>query len=196
MATQVSGASRWLTLNGVPLRFGPGTINTVDGVREYKESQFRITEAAPDDVEIRVDSERLVTERYGRWIWRPAGFAGLYDVEVSAPNHGVHKTQVRVLPGNITLRQQARMYKDITDISVDLLFQLHTPAREYVGTISGEAHPIVCSSVIRSAASGTNPLPWALTHRPSPARQWRYRLVLVPAFLEFFLVSGWSSAAS
>jgi hypothetical protein len=140
MATQVSGASRWLTLNGVPLRFGPGTINTVDGVREYKESQFRITEAAPDDVEIRVDSERLVTERYGRWIWRPAGFAGLYDVEVSAPNHGVHKTQVRVLPGNITLRQQARMYKDITDISVDLLFQLHTPAREYVGTISGEAY--------------------------------------------------------
>ncbi len=139
MATPVSGADSWLTLNNVPLRFGPGAANLVDGVREYSYNLFRITEAAPDDVEVYVDNERLETERYGSWTWRPESYAGLYSVRVSAPGHAMHETQVRVLPGNITLRQQAQMYADITDISVDLLFSPYAGAK-HAGIAPADAY--------------------------------------------------------
>ncbi len=45
---------------------------------------------------------------------------------------------MRVLPGNITLRQRAQMYADITDISVDLLFQLRR-RREHAGIAPADA---------------------------------------------------------
>lgn len=129
MAIQVSGVNSWLTLNDVPLAFDAGSNNLNAGAQEYQYSHFRITEEAPDDLEIRIEGEPLETERYGRWNWYPQGYAGLYDIEVSAPRYGSYQTQVLVSPGNITLRQQGHMLKDIADISADLLFQLHSPAR-------------------------------------------------------------------
>jgi hypothetical protein len=134
MAIPVSGVNRWLTLNDEQLLFDAGCENINAGAREYQHNHFRITEEAPDDLEIRVEGEPILTERYGRWIWYPEAFAGLYSVDVSAPGHGDYHTQIRVLPGNITLRQQEQMLEDISNISVDLLFQLQSPAREQTGT--------------------------------------------------------------
>jgi hypothetical protein len=133
MATPVSGVNRWLTLNDEPLLFDAGSENLDAGAQEYQYSHFRITEEAPDDLEIRIEGELLQTERYGRWIWYPEAFAGLYNVDVSAPGHGNYRTQIRVLPGNITLRQQEQMLEDIAKISADLLFQLQSPGREHAG---------------------------------------------------------------
>ncbi len=139
MATPVSGVNCWLTLNSAPLRFDGGSENLDAGVREYQDNHFRITDQAPDDLDIRIEGEPLRTERYGRWIWCPAAFAGLYNVDVSAPGHKSYRTQVRVLPGNITLRQQQQMLEDIGSISADLLFQLQSPGREQAGTaLSGD----------------------------------------------------------
>ena len=135
MAIPVSGVNRWLTLNNQPLLFDAGSENLDAGAQEFQQNQFRITEEAPDDLEIRIEGEALQTERYGRWYWNPADYAGLYDVEVSAHGQGSYHTQVRVLPGNITLRQQECMLEDIANISTDLLFQLHSPAREHVGIV-------------------------------------------------------------
>ena len=133
MAIPVSGVNRWLTLNNEPLLFDAGSENFDGCAQEYQYSDFRITEEAPDDLEIRIEGELLETERYGRWIWYPAAFAGLYNVDVSAPGHGSYRTQIRVLPGNITLRQQEQMLEDIAKISADLLFQLQSPGREHAG---------------------------------------------------------------
>lgn len=140
MATQASGADGWLTLNGVPLEFDPHGENLAAQVKEYQENHFRITEAAPDDLQILVEGEPLETERYGRWIWYPQAYAGLYALEVRAPGYGRHKTQVRVLPTNITLRQKGQMLEDISEISTDLLFQLHSPARERAGMTVGDRY--------------------------------------------------------
>lgn len=132
MATPVSGANRWLTLNDQPLQFSPATDNLAAGAVEYDINRLRVTHAAPDDVTIRIDRELLETEVYGRWSWRPAGFAGLYSFEVSAPGHGTHQTQVRVLPSKFSHERYERMLKEIGDFSADLLFQLHSPASERV----------------------------------------------------------------
>ncbi len=82
MVTQASGVSRWLTLNGQPLRFGPDEENLEAEVKEFGLNTFRLTAGAPDDVTIRVEGNFLDTAVYGRWLWRPWGHAGLYDVEV------------------------------------------------------------------------------------------------------------------
>lgn len=133
MATPVSGVNDWLTLNDASLSFDVGSTNLHADVQEYHQSYFRITTEAPDDITIYIDGELLETERYGRWYWTPEGFAGLYDIEVSAPGQGRQQTQVRVFPCNVSLRQQEQMLQDITNISADLLFQLQSPAKEYAG---------------------------------------------------------------
>jgi len=132
MATPVSGVNSWLTLNGRPLSFDPGSDNLATGAVEYGDNQLSITSRAPDHLEIRVDGERLETERYGRWIWRPAGFAGLYDIEVSSPEKHVYHTQVRVIPSHFSQLHHEWMLKEIGQFSADLLFQLNSPATEMV----------------------------------------------------------------
>lgn len=119
MATQASGVNRWLTLNGKPLRFDSGSDNLDAGAMEYGYNQIRLTRAAPDDLEIRIDGEPLETEIYGRWTWHPAGFAGLYEVVVSTSEHGVYQTQVRVLPKHISHQRHEWMLKEIGKFSAD-----------------------------------------------------------------------------
>lgn len=138
MATPVSGVNSWLTLNGRPLSFDPGSDNLATGAVEYGDNQLSITSRAPDHLEIRVDGERLETERYGRWIWRPAGFAGLYDIEVSGPEKHVYHTQVRVIPSHFSQQHHEWMLKEIGQFSADLLFQLNSPATEMVTETSLE----------------------------------------------------------
>jgi hypothetical protein len=134
MATPVSGVNDWVTLNGQPLRFDPNSDNLAAGAVEYDYNRLRLTRSAPDELEIRVDGKTLETEVYGRWDWRPAGFAGLYELIITAPKHGTHRTQVRVLPSHLSHRRYEQMLKEIGEFSVDLLFQLHSPASERVAT--------------------------------------------------------------
>lgn len=130
MATPVFGANKWLTLNGHPLDFAPGADNLTANATERADNALRITRSAPNHLEIRVDGERLETERYGFWTWWPKGFAGLYEVTVTAPNQPIYATKVRVLPSLISQQRYERMIQEIGDFSADLLFQLHSPATE------------------------------------------------------------------
>lgn len=130
MATPVSGVNNWLTLNGHPLDFAPDADNLAVQATDHNANELRITRFAPDHLEIRVDGERLETERYGLWTWLPKGFAGLYEVTVTAPKQSVYTTRVRVLPNLISQKRYEWMIKGIGDFSADLLFQLHSPAVE------------------------------------------------------------------
>jgi hypothetical protein len=132
MATQTTGVSRWLTLNGQPLRFGPEEDNLAAKATEYEHNLFELLPGAPRRVGIRVEDETLDTAVYGRWFWRPAGFAGLYDVEVSTGGGATYRTQVRVLPSHLSQQRYEAMLKEISHLSADLLFQLHSPATERV----------------------------------------------------------------
>lgn len=78
MVTQVSGVSRWLTLNGVPLRFGPEVDNVEAGAKEHGINQFEWQPGAPKHIAIYVEGDFLDTRIPGLWQWRPAGFARLY----------------------------------------------------------------------------------------------------------------------
>lgn len=132
MATQVSGVNRWLTLNGEPLRFHPVSENLAAGAEEYGYNNLRLTRSAPDGLTIWVDGEQLETEIYGRWTWRPRGFAGLYELGVSAPGHGRHQTQVRVLPSLFSQQRHEWMLQEIAKFSLDLLLRLQSPATEWM----------------------------------------------------------------
>ena len=121
MVTQASGASRWLTLNGEPLRFGPDADNVEAEAKEYSDNRFEWQSGAPRDLAIRVEDEYLDTRIPGLWSWRPAGFAGLYKVMVTGG--GVtHRTYVRVLPGNLSQERYEHMLRQIGQFSADLLF--------------------------------------------------------------------------
>lgn len=132
MDTPASGVSRWLTLNGRPLAFGPEAENLDAAVQEYADNRFELRPGAPRDVAVWVDGQPLETAVYGRWLWRPGGFAGLYQVEVRV-GPARYQTQVRVLPGNLSQARYEAMLRQIGHFSADLLFQLHSPARERVG---------------------------------------------------------------
>jgi len=131
MATQVSGVNGWLRLNHTQLLFGPKEENLDAQVEENKENSLRVTPKAPEDLQIYIDGERLETEVYGRWLWRPRDYAGLYSLLVKTPDGLTASTQVRVLPSKLSQERYEQMLEDISKISSDLLFRLSSPAREY-----------------------------------------------------------------
>lgn len=140
MAIQASGVSRWLTLNGQPLRFGPDEENLAAEAKEYGGNTFRLTADAPDHVAVRVEGELLDTAVYGRWLWQPGGYAGLYDVEVIIGQKR-YATQVRVLPSNLSQERYEHMLRQISQFSTDLLFQLFSWATERVSLDQIEQMP-------------------------------------------------------
>ena len=99
---------------------------------EYEYNRLRLTRQAPDQIVIHVDGEQLDTEVYGRWDWKPAGFAGLYNLEVSTKEQGPYNTQVRVLPSQLSRQTHELMLRQIAEFSADLLFQLRSPAKEWI----------------------------------------------------------------
>lgn len=141
MATQASGAKPWLTLNGVPLSFKRGDENLGAKATEYDWNSLRITPDAPDDLMIQVDDEILQTERYGFWTWRPAGFAGLYQLHVNAPGHNKKTALIRVLPSKFSHERYVQMLKDVSKFSLDLLLTLHSPAGEKAVLRASHANP-------------------------------------------------------
>ena len=130
MDIPASGADSWLTINGQPLSFHSDDDNLQVGAKEAERNFIRITNNAPDDLEIWVDDEQLETERYGSWYWRPKSFAGLYRFTLIAPNHQTESTFVRVLPSRMSYERYEQMLGDIQAISEDLLFQLQSPSSE------------------------------------------------------------------
>lgn len=130
MVIPASGADNWLTLNGKPLSFQAGNDNSTIGAVEYPPNMIRATQNAPDWLEIWIDGEKLETELYGRWYWRPRGFAGIYEISVIAPNHATQKAFIRVLPSRLTYDRWESMLEEIRDTSEDLLFQVQSPAFE------------------------------------------------------------------
>ena len=137
MVTPASGVSRWLTLNGHPLEFGPQAENLAAAAQEYNWNFFRLHPGAPEDVHVLVEGREPEMDHFGRWPWRPAGFAGLYDVEVRV-GPARYATRVRVLPSNLSQRHYEAMLRQIGRFSADLLFQLHAPASERVGADEDE----------------------------------------------------------
>jgi hypothetical protein len=132
MATPVSGADTWLTLNGVPLRFREGDEHLDAQAIEYKKNYFEITRQAPYPLEIFIDQEPLETRIPGYWQWRPTTYAGLYEIRVRASGYADRYAMVRVSPQYFTQRLYRKMQDDLSNIAADLLFRLRSPSHEYV----------------------------------------------------------------
>src|SRR5881227_171024 len=130
MDIPISGADTWLTLNNRPLSFQDDNENLDAQAHESRDNMFRITNAAPDDLQIYVDEKLQQTERYGRWLWRPDGYAGLYLLQVIAPGYPIQIAKVRVLPEKLSYDRYKAMLEDISKIALDLLFRLNSPAGE------------------------------------------------------------------
>src|SRR2546421_533379 len=130
MDIPISGVDTWLTLNNIPLSFQNDNENLDAQAQESRDNLFRITNAAPDDLQIYVDEKLLQTERYGRWLWKPDGYAGLYLLQVSAPGYPLQSARIRVLPEKLSYERYKTMLDDVSKITVDLLFRLNSPAGE------------------------------------------------------------------
>lgn len=130
MDIPTSGVDTWLTLNNRYLIFREDNENLDAQARESHNNILRITDTAPDDLQIYVDGKLLETERYGRWFWRPDGYAGLYILQASVANHSLQTAKVRVLPEKLSYDRYKVMLDDISKISVDLLFRLNSPSGE------------------------------------------------------------------
>lgn len=132
MATPVSGADSWLLLNNRPLSFQANNENWEAQAREFPRNVLRITSSAPDDLQIWIDNELLETERYGRWYWKPKGYAGIYFLHVSLPGGPMFTASIRVFPEKISYARYAAMLDDIGRIMEDVLFRLQSPSHEKV----------------------------------------------------------------
>jgi len=130
MATPISGADIWLTINGKPLRFQENDENLHVRAMEKQRNFLRVTPSAPNPLEIFIDGELLDTAVYGYWYWRPEKYAGLYELKVYAPDHEPRVACVRVLPEKLTQERYEAMLADISTIAIDLLFRLNSPAGE------------------------------------------------------------------
>src|SRR5258708_17741992 len=130
MDIPISGVDTWLKLNDKPLSFHDENENLDAQARETRSNTLRITDAAPDDLQVYVDGKLLETERYGRWLWKPDGYAGIYELQVSAPGYPLQMTRVRVLPEKLSYERYKVMLDDISKIAIDLLFRLDSSANE------------------------------------------------------------------
>src|SRR5258706_2640694 len=102
MDIPTSGVDTWLTLNNQPLSFQEDNENLDAQAHESHSNILRITDTAPDDLQIYVDDELLETERYRHWFWRPDGYAGLYLLQVRATGYLPQIAKVRVLPEKLS----------------------------------------------------------------------------------------------
>jgi Domain of unknown function (DUF2357) len=130
MDIPISGADTWLTLNDKPLSFLNDNENLHAQTYETRDNMLRVTPTAPEDLQIYVDGKLLETERYGRWLWRPDGYAGLSLLQVIVSGYPKQIAKVRVLPEKLSYDRYKAMLEDISKIVLDLLFRLNSPAGE------------------------------------------------------------------
>ena len=130
MVTPVSGANTWLKLNGVPLSFDDNEENLEADAKENRKNVLIVTQKAPVDLQISVDDEPVETYYSGRWDWYPKDYAGLYQLQVSAPGYPLLMANVRVLPGKLSYERYQYMLNDISEVATDLLFSVNSPVGE------------------------------------------------------------------
>src|SRR5260370_19780500 len=130
MATPVSGANAWLTINQKPLSFEARTENEQLIITEYSRNTIRITSKAPEITALFIDDQELETERYGTWLWNPKHYAGLYRFVVQTPDSQPQTALVRVFPHKFSQHLYEKMKKDLSETALDLLFRLDSPAME------------------------------------------------------------------
>ena len=114
MATQTSGASRWLTIDNKRLSFETEDENKALNITEYSTHTIRITNKAPDDLTLSIDGKVLETERYGNWTWSLKHYAGLYRIIATAPGQQPQSALVRVFPHKFTQARYERMKDDLS----------------------------------------------------------------------------------
>src|SRR5579859_2234171 len=130
MATPVSGADGWLTINRRPLSFREHDENTALNIGEYSNNYIEITDHAPRYLQVFIDDELLETSKYGIWIWKAKDYAGLYRLTVEAPGYEAQVAWIRVFPHKFTQRIYEQMKRELSEIASDLLYCLISPASE------------------------------------------------------------------
>ncbi|MBP7962076.1 MAG: DUF2357 domain-containing protein [Caldilineaceae bacterium] len=130
MATPASGVNSWLLLNDQPVSFHLGDHNLDAKTQEYAANHFRVTPGAPERIELWIDGKLLETEIYGRWLWWPKGFAGLYQLQIRRGTKLLGVAQIRVYPSKLSYERYQVMLTDISKVATDLLFQINAPASE------------------------------------------------------------------
>lgn len=130
MATPASGVDRWLTVNNRPVSFAEKTENAALNILEYSENVIQITKEAPAQIALWIDGRRQKTAHYGIWNWNPIDYAGLYRIEIQTPDAQRYTTWIRVFPRKLTQRLYEKMKDELSEIALDLLYRLDSPAHE------------------------------------------------------------------
>ncbi|HEY4035763.1 MAG TPA: DUF2357 domain-containing protein [Ktedonobacteraceae bacterium] len=182
MATLVSGANAWLTINQKPLRFEPRNENEQLIITEYSRNMIRITSKAPEITALLIDDQELETDRYGMWIWNPKHYAGLYRFVVQLPGSPPQTALVRVFPHKFSQPLYEKMKKDLSETALDLLFRLDSPAMEkaeYVARVQ-ETSPLhdyhqirAIIEKLRDIMSHLHREPYSTLHEQSTQQDWQ-----------------------
>jgi hypothetical protein len=130
MATLVSGANSWLSINGKPLNLQSDDENQALQIAEYSKNIIKSTSHAPDKISVSIGDQILETEHHGIWDWNPKHFAGLYKLEAEAPGYEPQIAWIRVFPHKFTQRLYEKMKDELSEIALDLHFRLYSPASE------------------------------------------------------------------
>ncbi|GCE23603.1 DUF2357 domain-containing protein [Dictyobacter kobayashii] len=130
MATPVSGANSWLSIQGRLIFFRPEEENQHFELKEYGDYTIKVTPYAPEDVSLYLDDEKVESEHYGLWKFNPTHYAGLYKVTAKAPGQPDQETWLRVFPHKFTQKAYEYMKEELSRTAIDLLFHLNSPALE------------------------------------------------------------------
>ncbi len=144
MATPASGADpdKWLTLNGKPFSFDPGSKNEAARILDYKPGyySFKATPNVPDGLVLQVvgEDQPLPVNVPREWDWIPRSYAGIYEIKASAPDQPVYTARIKVFPSQISQDRYDQMLEEISSTAFDLLFSLKSPASARVKTARRE----------------------------------------------------------
>lgn len=112
------------------LLFDEHTENEALRVVEYGHYVIEATAEAPGALTIWIDGERVETRVYGIWEWPTDDYAGLYRFEVQTAAGELHRTWIRVFPHKMRELAYNMMKQELSEIALDLLLRLNSPARE------------------------------------------------------------------
>jgi hypothetical protein len=132
MATPVSGASAWLTINNKPLSFEPNNENQHLNIAEYSTNSIRITPNAPDSVSISIDEQELETARYKRYqqgqIRRPYTMGEVIrSAYILYPGNKIHSESKHGSIGSLPLipNMSPQRLDEVREQLKDLLYSAH-----------------------------------------------------------------------
>jgi hypothetical protein len=152
MATPRSGVNRWLKISWRPkdpgdrpdfkglIQFDEHGENEALGLVEYGFYQIEVTNGAPRTLALWMDGQPMETRVYGTWNWDTDDYAGLHSFEISTGAGERYQTSLRVFPRKMLVPAYTRMKQELSEIALDLLLRLDSPAHEHAiyGTKSEE----------------------------------------------------------